>query len=255
MKSILLGKATFRQLSSLDCLQGGSGAVDVDYELSILQAFPFHEFKQHQDMGGIKSILQLIQFADYIDNIHSVCEQYQITGCLHDEGMKRLMQIHSVLVSEEERMELNAIMSKQHLETISGILSLEEGNWHALSVFAAVKDSADFYKFLKEKKFKGKEGANYFRQQHTLITSHLQHEEYNEQVLNHLQVAFGYISPFLDTEQSLQELMEAVYCSCGQQAVKRGSGDVVQLQTVNTNINLVRLWFSRAEVSAMYNQL
>lgn len=221
--------------------------MDVEHELSILETFQFLGTDQCMCMGGMKSILQLIQFAENIDNIRGVCEQYQITGCLNDKGMKRLLEIHGILVSEEERMELNAIRSKQYLEEIRRILDLPERNWHALSIFAVAKDSIDFYQFLKEKHFRGTAGTNFFMQQYTLITSHLQHDEYNEQVLNHLQVAFHYISPFLDTEQSLQKLVNEVYRSCGQ-AAEGGSTDFVQLHTVNKNINLVRLWFSRAEV-------
>ena len=249
LESILLGEATYGSLCSLGCFQEGIGAVDVPYELQILQAFPFPGIDQRKDMGGTRSILQLIQFADYIDNIHCVCEQYQIRGCLSDEGMKKLLEIHSVLVSEEGKTELNAIRSEEYLAEIRKILDLTEENRHALGIFAVVKDSADFYKFLKEKNFRGTEGASFFMQQHTLITSHLQHEEYNEQILNHLLVAFRYMSPFLDTEQSLPQLMKEVYRNCGQQAVKGGSTDFVQLRTVNNNVHLVRLWFSRAEVS------
>ena len=254
LKSILLGEATYGSLCSLDCFQEGLGTVDVSNELHILQTFRFPGVEQRKDMGGIKSILQLIQFADYIENIHSVCKQYQIHGCLKDEGMQRLLEIHGVLVSEEGKTELNAIRSEKYLAEIRKILDLTEENRHALGIFAVVKDSADFYKFLKEKNFSGTEGANFFMQQHTLITSHLQHEEYNEQVLNHLLVAFRYMFPFLDTDQSLSQLMEKVYCNCGQQADNGGNSDFVQLRTVNENVHLVRLWFSRAEVSEVYIQ-
>ena len=225
--------------------------MNVTYELYILQSFRFPGIDQHKDMRGIKSILDLIQFADYIDNIRGVCEQYHMTGCLDHPGMTRLLEIHSILVSEEGKTELNAIKSEEHLAEIRQILDLTDENRHALGIFAVVKDSADFYQFLQEKNFSGTEGASFFMQQHTLITSHLQHEEYNEQVLNHLLVAFRYMSPFLDTEQDLPQLMKEVYRSCGQQAVKGESTDFVQLHTVNKNVHLVRLWFSRAEVSVV----
>ena len=248
LKSIVLGEASYNSLCSLDCLQGRSRAVDVDHELSILQKFSFPDVDQCKGMNGIRPIFQLIPFASYIENIHNVCNKYQITGCLQDEGMNVLLDIHRVLVSEEERNDLNAIRSKEHLEKITSILDLPDRNWNALSLFAAVKDSADFHQFLKEKKFWGRKGTKSFMQQHTLITAHLQHEEYNQLVLNYLLVAFRYISPFLDTEQNLKQLMKEVYHSCGQ-AAEGCSTDFVQLYTVNRNITLVRLWFSRAEVS------
>ena len=225
--------------------------MNVTYELYILQSFRFPGIDQHKDIRGIKSILDLIQFADYIDNIRGVCEQYHMTGCLGHPGMTRLLEIHSILVSEGGNTELNAIKSEEHLAEIRQILDLTDENRHALGIFAVVKDSADFYQFLQEKNFSGTEGANFFMQQHTLITSHLQHEEYNEQVLNHLLVAFRYMSPFLDTEQTLPQLMKGVYRSCGQLAIKGESTDFVPLHTVKNNVHLVRLWFSRAEVSAL----
>ena len=224
--------------------------MDVDHEFSILQTFQFPGTDQCQSLDDMKCIFKLIQFANakYIDNICSVCEKYHITGCLHDEGMKRLMDIN-VFLGSEKRMDLDGIRSKMYLEEISGILKLSERNWYVLRIFAAVEDSAEFYQFLEDKKFRGVEGASYFKQQHNLITEHLQHEEYNEQVLNQLQVAFNYISPFLDTERNLQQLVDEVYSSCGQ-AAQGGKTDFVQLYTVNEHINLVRQWFSRAEVSA-----
>ena len=177
--------------------------MDVTYELYILQSFQFPGIDQHKDMHSIKSILDLIQFADYIDNIRGVCEQYHMTGCLDHPGMTRLLEIHSILVSEEGKTGLNAIKSEEYLAEIRQILDLTDENQIALGIFAVVKDSAEFYQFLQEKNFKGMEGASFFMQQLTLITSHLQHEEYNEQVLNHLLVAFRYMSPFLDTDQTL----------------------------------------------------
>ena len=249
LQSILLGEAPYGSLCSLVCPQDRLRTVDIDHELSILQAFQFPNVDEWKGIDGIRPILQLIPFVDYIENIHNVCMQYQITGCLQDEGMKGLLDIHSVLVSEEKRNDLNANRSEVYLEKISEILELPDRNWNALRLFAAVKDSADFHQFLKEKRFWGREGTNFFMQQHTLITAHLQHEEYNETVLNHLLVAFRYISPFLDTNQDLKQLVKEVYHSCGQ-AADDCSTDFVQLYTVNRNITLVRLWFSRAEVGA-----
>ena len=243
-----MGEATYGSLCSLGCFQEGARALDVTNEFRILQTFQFHGVDQCYD---IRFILQLIQCADYIANIKGVCERYQLSGCLRDKEMETLLAIHSILESEEGKSQLNAVASEQYLAKIWQILHLTEKNWHALGIFAVVKESSDFHQFLLEKKFRGMEGASFFMQQHTLITSHLQHEEYNELVLNQLLVAFRYMSPFLDTEQDLSHLMKEVYRNCGQQAIKGDSTDFVQLRTVNKNVHLVRLWFSRAEVSAL----
>ena len=88
----------------------------------------------------------------------------------------------------------------------------------------------------------GEEGQAMFQQQYQLITAQLQHEEYNETVLNHLYAAFKIIEPFMDTHQNFQQLMSKVTRLDVTNGVK-------QLQTVNSNITLIQLWFSRAEVS------
>ena len=42
------------------------------------------------------------------------------------------------------------------------------------------------------------------------LPPHLQHEEYNEAVLNHLFAAFQFITPFTDTQQSFSSLISQV---------------------------------------------
>lgn len=109
-----------------------------------------------------------------------------------------------------------------------------------LEIFAAVTDSAAFYQFVKEKHFYGKEGQENFLKQYELITAQLQHEDYDEQVLNHLRAAISVISPFMEAT-SFTQLMKDVNLLNSVNCLK-------QLETVNSNITLIRLWFSRAEV-------
>ena len=208
----------------------------------------FYEFTSSDDIGGIKSIIRLIQFAGYIKDIHEVCDQYKLKGCLTDPKMGKLLAVRS-MVSKETIEELTAARSKKMLDEVYGILSLAEEHHNSLKLFPLIRESADFYQLLQEKNFGGKKGTQIFQQQHTLITQHLQHEEYNEQVLNHLMIAFRYISPFLDTEQNLKQLMEKVYHVTVQQTGKESATEFIQLHTVNRNMDLVRLWFSKAEVS------
>ena len=250
LKGILTGQATYGTLWSLGCFQDASnvGAVDVDKELHIIQDFAFRGVEAHTVAGGIKSILKLIQFSGYLESIIGVCEQYKLTGCLEDEGLHQLREIHETISSEETKTQLTGMKSEEYLTKIREVLKLEDKDEHCLALFGMLRDSTDFYKFLKEKNYKGPEGATYFRQQHTLITQQLQHEEYNEQVLNHLLVAFRYISPFLDCEQNLSQLMSQIYQNTRDQATTIHNNAFCQLQTVNRNIHLVRLWFTRAEV-------
>jgi hypothetical protein len=61
-------------------------------------------------------------------------------------------------------------------------------------------------------------------------------------VLNHLFAAFKLMAPFMDSHQDLGTLMSKVL------ALDVTNG-VRQFEMVNANITLIRLWFSRAEVS------
>jgi hypothetical protein len=66
-----------------------------------------------------------------------------------------------------------------------------------------------------------------------------------EQVLNHLFAAFKLMAPFMDSRQDLGTLMSKVL------ALDVTNG-LRQLETVNTNITLIRLWFSRVSAWRSY---
>ena len=102
-------------------------------------------------------------------------------------------------------------------------------------------ESNAFYQFVHDKHFVGEKGQALFQQQYQLITAQLQHEEYDETVLNHLYAAFTFIFPFMDTHQNFHQLMSQV-------TNLDVTNEMKQLQTVNTNITLIQLWFCRIEV-------
>ena len=114
-------------------------------------------------------------------------------------------------------------------------------NFNCLQIFPVVANSAVFYQFIQEKQFAGEKGQALFQQQYQLITAQLQHEEYDDNVLNQLRAGFVFMSPFMDHEQSFKDLMTKITRLDTSHGLK-------QLETVNENITLVRLWFSRAEV-------
>ena len=126
---------------------------------------------------------------------------------------------------------------------IKASLCLEEvADYSCLKVFPAVANGAAFYQFIQEKQFVGEEGRALFQQQYHLIAAQLQQEEYDDTILNQLKAAFVFMTPFMDLEQSLKELMTQVT------QLDTSHGDI-QLETVNENISRWRQWFPRAEVS------
>ena len=195
-----------------------------------------------EGLEELKSMLELFQYTTHINNIKLACEQYQLKNCLDDPGMKDLLNIMEECKTEEDRLKMTPHRASKKMRMVKNILCVEEStSSKCLDIFAAVTDSAAFYKFLKDNQFYGEKGQENFLQQYRLITAQLQHEEYDEQVLNHLFAAVKVISPFLEAK-SLKDLMLRVIALNAINSLKH-------LKTVNTNLNLIQLWFSRAEVS------
>ena len=125
-------------------------------------------------------------------------------------------------------------------------------DYEYLDIFSKIADSAEFYQFICEKGFTGENGQARFHQQYQLITAQLQHEEYDEAVLNLLYAAYKLILPFTIKDQSFHSLLGSVkqmLTSASPVGAAKVTPDcLMQIETVNRNINLIQLWFSRGEV-------
>ena len=196
----------------------------------------------------LQSMLQLMQelpqYVHHIQVICRICEQYQLQGCLKDPQFVELCQLAEDLNIEANHAKMTLVEASKKTETVKEVLCLSsKASAHYLELFNAVGDSNAFYQFIRDKQFVGKKGQALFQQQYQLITAQLQHEDYNETVLNHLYAAFKFISPFTDTHQNFHQLMSQVINL-------DVTNELKQLETVNSNITLIQLWFSRSEVSA-----
>ena len=257
--------------------------LDIKEEFDALHSFSAYlkpPLASHKGLAGVQSMLELFQYSHHIQIIHCVCEQYNLQGCLNDPQLVELDQLVKKLNQEKSCAKLTLNEASEKLESVKKILCLSsKKSPHCLELFAAVGDSAAFYQFVRDKWFmkegcqavakeksqvqedlsmkvsqvqavpkdvgdtvSWKEAQALFWQQYQLVTAHLQHEEYDETVLNHLYAAFKFIGPFMDTQQSFHKLMSQVTSLDVTNGIK-------QLQTVNSNITLIQLWFSRAEVS------
>ena len=204
---------------------------------------------ESEGLAGVRSLLELFQYTKHIQKIQDACEQYHLDGCLQDSELEVIKFLVRDVESEGNRSKLTPIDASQRMERIKTLLCLApdpnskvKPRDNCLEVFPAVANSAEFYQFIRDKQFYGQKGQITFHQQYQLITAQLQHEEYDESVLNHLLAAFNVMTPFLDQKQSFKELMTKVTRLDTTIGLK-------QLETVNSNITLIRLWFSRAEVS------
>ena len=221
--------------------------MDLDIEFKVLVDYTKYLHsgdENYTGLRGIQCMLELFQYTVHTQKVYSVCEQYHMNGCLQDAHLQEIKAIADDLQQVTCRDQLTPKEAIEKVEKIVKALCLKKRGLgydrQCLRLFPAVADSAIFYQLIKDKQFYGDVGREVFRQQYELITAQLQHEEYDEVVLNHLLVAFQVLSPFLDDEQDFESLMSQV----NEMSITTGCQE---LQTVNKNIHLVRLWFSRAE--------
>ena len=240
---LVQGTATFKEI----ILEGDLNlmSLDTDVEFGTLAVF-FKPSAEPQALSegliGIKSMLELFQYQVYIETIDSVCKQFMLQGCLGDDTLLRLRKLAKRLKSDDTWDEMTPLQAAEQLRQVKEDLCLKSrSHFKSLELFESVRNNSVFYQFVQGEKFVGAKGHARFLQQYGLITAQLQHEVYEESVLNHLYAAFHVIEPFIDTTQIFQKLMHRVT------ALDTTSG-LKQLDTVNSNISLIRLWFSRAEV-------
>ena len=247
IKKIMSGVAIYSEIIAEDELM--LQKLDIEREFSVLSGYILLSelsMSQCEGLDGVRSMLELFQYTSHIQNIRSVCEQYKLTMCLQDPLLNELTELIQDHITKEDRSKMTPILAKKKLKRVKEILCLDENtSSKCLDIFAVMPDSAAFYQFIRDKKFYGQQGQAIFLQQYELITAQLQHEEYDESVLNHLLAAVKVISPFVDPQNSFTDLMKEVTSLNAVNGLK-------QLETVNANITLIRLWFSRAEVRVQF---
>ena len=276
---IVKGDVSYCEISENDVTQ--LEKLDIAREFTILSDYLKIYSSALHPGGGLKTVqkrLELLQYCTVLSSIHSACQKYDLKKCFEDPtpedsacqkyDLKDFFKDPTLEDSAWQKYDLKDFFKDPTLVELSTIVAEIIGNWSTiahekvvenikkvkkifylkdsesakdLNVFKAVIDIDDLLQFLKEKQFCDQQGKDIFFKQFRLITAQLQHEEYNEQVLSHLFAAFQIISPFMDTDINFKELMRELK-----------DLDVVNacnyFDTVKTNIALIRLWFSRAEV-------
>ena len=196
-----------------------------------------------QGCEKLKCMLKLIRFKRvYIQQIVNVCEQYKLNRCLQDKCLIDITDI-TVALDDEVIDQLTSEEAEKKWQTIRECLQFaDQTSLKCLDIFLEVANSEQFLQFLAEKKYiENDDAVETVRNQCLLITTNLQHNEFEELVLNHLIGAINYIAPFLKRGQTFVSLMKAV------SSFESGGGSE-QLKTVRDNIHMIRLWFSKAEV-------
>ena len=187
---------------------------------------------------GVINLFQLLKISDYLVYIANVCKQYRLLSCIASPEFSQLENICSKLSNRDNRLTLTIIQGTELLEQVNQITSYMPIQRYQL--FPILEDSAEFYKFLFDKKLHNNRDS--FDIQVNLITSERQDEDYDDTVLTHLSIAYNYMIPLFDQEQTLSAFLK------NYSLMKIGSETgYSQLRTVNNNITLIRRWFIIAE--------
>ena len=256
---LLHGEVTYKEMTSDGAIV--LETIDIEKELDILlkseQLRKLPGIKTTQGLPNVRCMVDLLKVASRIQVVKSVCEQYQLKRCLEDKDLQELVLLSNELMSSEARASLTPQIAAEKMDTVRSLIPTSKGRattdgYEYLDIFSKIADSAEFYQFICEKGFTGEDGQARFHQQYQLITAQLQHEEYDEVVLNLLYAAYKLILPFTVKDQSFHSLLESVKqmltAASPVGAAKATPDFLMQIETVNRNINLIQLWFSRAEV-------
>lgn len=243
IRRIMKGTATYLEIVAED--EELLKRLDLEKEFGILSDYAKVEklpCSDYEGLHGVQSMLEIPQCATLVKNIFLVCNQYGLEACKTDCCLREVMELTQDYAEEKHKFSITPLVAIDKMKRVRKILCLKEKtSLKCLDIFEAVLNSAAFYQFLKDKHFYGTRGQDTFRKQYQLITAQLQHEEYDEKILNHLLPAFKVIFPFLSVSKCFKDLMTEV-------ASLNAEYGLEQLRTVNANIMQIRRWFYRSEV-------
>ncbi len=192
-------------------------------------------------LSNVRSMFELFHFTTHFKNMQLVFEQYHLDRCSQDPKFKELAKMMQRVLDEDERLKITPLEASVTMGQIKHILGFkEETSSQYLNIFDALTQSTAFHQFIIEKKYHERQAI--FMQQYYLITAQLQHEDYEEGVLNHLRAAFKVVILFMDARKDFNGLISEVIALDAAIGVKH-------LETINNNIILIERWFTQAEVS------
>ena len=232
------GAITYAELNKLDFFESEGSKKKA--ELKILKAYPnwdIDEKRKNEAFTELDNITEFIHIVDKMPDLKGVLDLYNLQNCLSDCKFQSLETLVNTFTSKEAKNELSSQEASKHLAWVTSIIQISTENFE---IFEVVADSHEFSDFLQRIEDQG-EGR--FSDLYDLITHYLQHEEYDEEVLNQLPTARKHMLPFLRGDCTFVELMENIHALGLPQNEKFSA-----LRTINRNVVLVEQWFSKAEV-------
>ena len=253
MCKILTGVVTF---SDFEPIAGAAMNLNlIKREVKIMTDFPdFQKYRSTDAVIHFESVIILHQILNHINSLFTFCEEFGLQECLKSDEVGRLKDVVSGYKSgkswnEKNLKNITAIVTE--IQDLLGIKFKESRfgkstenrseRFMFLTLFEPLNtNTKELRRFLNENNFRGK-GQIRFEQLLALVTQRLQHEEYNAEILTKLYAVYYLLVPLNNPDLSIHELLETV-------SQLEPSTCLSQLRTVDSNIDLITMWFSRAEV-------
>ena len=230
-KEILEGTAHFSDITEIANIT----LAHISNEFDLLKHFfkyDSNSLKHFEDMITLKSLLPTIMHTE------TVCQTFHLDACLEDQNFQRLQNLAKEL-DEDKISTLELQEASQFLQKAIRWFGVDNSqkDWKFPQVLEVLSKSNVLYDFLADNNFLGERGQILFQQQFSLVNQQLQGEEYQQEILSHLSVAYKFIISL--NVESFQAFIKK--CDLSQ--------NVAELNNVNHKVDSLRLWFSRIEVS------
>ena len=243
---VLLKGKTTRQSLMLRSIDDKSIQEEIEKIIS------YRDFTVHKDSKIIQHISNAMMVPGVIEGVKcflQFCKSFELEVCIKSEQYCRLQE----LCEEVDDASIQQITLEEATKTVDSIKEVLESSGqvvrleHLSAVFQVLSvNSSQLKDFFIENNFTTKgEGQHWFQQKYELVTQQLQHEEYNAEVLNNLYAVFLVLAPLNNHELTFSEVLEMIT------RMDRASIEA-QFNTVRSNIDLIKTWFSRAEVYIVY---
>ena len=244
--NILTGAVTFLDIEPI--ADATKNFKYVKKEIKIMTSFSdFMEFGNTDAVVYFENVVNLHQILEHIDSLFMFCQDFGLQECLKSQEMIRLREIVDEHTNEKSWKEKTLRNFTEILTEIQKIFDIQptpedmSEKFQFLSLFEPLNaHTKELRHFLNENNFRGK-GQVQFEQLLALVTQQLQHEDYNAEILTKLYAVFYVIAPLNNPDISFHKVIETV----SRQEI---STCLSQLRAVNNNIDLITMWFSRAEV-------
>lgn len=199
---------------------------------------------EQSSLQGVKAMASLFQAKPLICSVITACNNLDMTGCTNDESFQVLLNLYDCMNTRDGKANLTAMKANEFMEFVRITLHYDQ-ILNYLTLFQGVANAETFHKFVQEEFCSSDRNISAavesFQGWHQVISTQLQNEEFGEELLQQLSHAFNCIVPFLDKEQTLEQLLSKVL-------LLDPHSNFLELGNVSDNMHHIKRWSNQAEV-------